>query len=92
MSASDGHNDLRSSDKAGRINIGKQYAGKLFAIHLCPNGDILLSPQVTVHEREAWLLHNEPALESIRRGVEQSSKGETVELGSFADFADDAID
>ena len=81
--------ELREPDRAGRINIGKEYSGKIFAIEHLANGDIVLSPMVVRHEREDWLFQNKLALESVLLGIEQSAAGETSKLGSFADYAKD---
>jgi hypothetical protein len=45
-----------------------------------------------VDPREAWLLENKSALQSLLRGIEQAERGEVYDLGSFADFADDEIE
>lgn len=76
-------------DSAGRILIGKENINKLFVIQPLPNGDILLSPVVIRHEREAWLFDNKEALESVRRGLAQSALGDTHDLGSFAQYAEE---
>jgi len=81
--------ELKRSDQAGRITIGREFRDKLFAVQAQPNGDILLSPVVVRHERESWLFDNKEALESVRRGLEQSARGETHNLGSFAQFAEE---
>lgn len=84
--------ELWRPDSAGRISIGKEHRDKLFAVQHRPNGDILLSPVVVRHEREAWLYDNPEALASVRRGLEQSARGETHDLGSFAEFVDSEAD
>lgn len=80
--------ELRRPDSAGRITIGKKNKDRLYAVQHLPNGDILLTPVVVRHEREAWLHDNKEALESVRRGLKQSARGETHDLGSFAQYAD----
>jgi hypothetical protein len=81
------HTNIRQPDSAGRIIIGKAFRGKLFSVQPQPNGDILLSPVVVRHEREAWLFENAEALASVRRGLEQSARGETHDLGDFSQYA-----
>ncbi len=84
--------ELRRPDSAGRITIGKENKDKLYAVQHQPNGDILLSPVVIRHEREAWLYDDREALDSVRRGLEQSARGETHDLGSFAQYADAEVE
>lgn len=81
--------DLRKVDSAGRIGIGREFTDKLFAIQPQPNGDILLSPVVVRHEREAWLYDNPEAMEMVKRGLAESAAGEVSDLGSFIKFSDD---
>ena len=83
------HQTVRQPDSAGRIIIGRQYKDKLFAVQPQPNGDILLSPVVIRHEREAWLYENPEAMASVKRGLKQSARGETHDLGDFAQYAGD---
>lgn len=84
--------DLRRPDNAGRINIGKENCGKIFAVQPQPDGNILLSPVVVMHEREAWLFNNPEALASVRKGIEESAKGKGTSLGSFAQYMDDDLE
>lgn len=81
--------ELKRPDSAGRITIGKENKDRLYAVQHQPNGDILLSPVVIRHEREAWLYDNPEARESVRLGLEQSGHDETHDLGSFAQFLDE---
>ncbi|CAN5531307.1 hypothetical protein BH11ARM2_BH11ARM2_02320 [soil metagenome] len=65
---------------------------EMFVVQTQPNGDILLSPVVIRHEREAWLFDNPEALASVHRGLEQSARGKGKSLGSFTQYADLDID
>ena len=80
------------ADSKGRIVLGATHADKAFRVRQLPDGNILLEPIVMVHEREAWLYRNPEALAMVRKGIEQSKRGEIVDLGSFAEHADDEID
>lgn len=84
--------ELKRPDSAGRILIGKENKDKLFAVQPQPNGDILLSPVVVRHDREAWLYENPEALASLDRALDQSARGEGQFVGSFAQYADDPLD
>ncbi len=46
----------------------------------------ILRPYAEIPLAEKWLLDNKDALESISRGFKQSSRGETVDLGSFSKY------
>jgi hypothetical protein len=81
--------DLRTPDAQGRIAIGKEHADETYAIEKQNNGNILLRPVEVIHKHEAWLFKNEQAAASVKRGLEQAAAGQTDDLGSFAEFADD---
>lgn len=77
-------------DSKGRITLGKLAEGvSSFIVREQSGGVILLEPFVEIPAREKWLFENKKALESVKRGIEQSGKGETRSRGSFAKFADD---
>jgi hypothetical protein len=46
----------------------------------------------TDNEREAWLFYSPDALASVRKGIEQSARGEGTSLGSFAQYLDDDLE
>ncbi len=51
------------------------------------DGDkIVLEPMVEVPAREAWLFHNEKALNKVKTGLSEQG---TVKRGSFKEYAED---
>ena len=77
-------------DAKGRITLGRLADGvSSYEVERLEDGTIILRPNVEIPAREEWLWRNKKALESVRRGLEQSSRGETTSLGSFAEHADD---
>lgn len=58
-----------------------------FNVFINKENQIVLDPQVAVPAKEAWLFQNKEALESVKQGLEESAKGETRALGSFAEYA-----
>jgi hypothetical protein len=82
------HRRTSNSDSKGRIVLGSRFANRTYRVQELPDGNILLEPIVMVHEREAWLYRNPEALATVLEGIEQSKRGETVDLGSFAQYAD----
>lgn len=81
-----------NSDSKGRVVLGPQYANKMFRVSEQPDGNVLLEPVVTVHEREVWFYKNPEVQAMVQEGIRQSLAGETVSLGSFAQYADLDID
>jgi len=80
---------IKRVDVRGRINIGKARANKHYALTHIDDGTLLLS---LIPDRELWLWKNKEALASVRQGLEESARGETVDLGDFTQYADDDID
>jgi len=81
-----------NSDSKGRVVLGPKHANKMFQVTEQPDGNVLLEPVVTVHEREVWLFQNPEALAMVQQGIRESREGNTVYMGSFAHYADLDID
>lgn len=81
-----------NSDSKGRVVLGPKHANKLFRVTEEPDGNILLEPVVTIHEREIWLYRNPTAMAMVQKGIEESKAGKGKYLGSFAKYADIDID
>ncbi len=79
--------DIVQPDSRGRLSIGSIGKGKSYRVLVNDAGQILLDPVVAVPERELWLWKNSEAIASVRQGLSESATGETVELGSFAAYA-----
>ena len=77
-----------SADAKGRVALGASHANKLFRVTEQNDGNLLLEPVVAVHEREVWFYRSPEAQAMVQEGIRQSRAGETVDLGSFAQYAD----
>jgi len=51
---------------------------------------IVLDPQVTIPASELWVFNNKDVLATIDKGMEESTKGQLIERGSFAKYVKDA--
>jgi hypothetical protein len=51
-----------------------------YAASFAADGTITLTPMVEIPARERWLWENKKVLGSVRRGLEQSARGETKPL------------
>jgi len=78
-------------DAKGRICLGSLAKGVsgYKAIMNESTKEITLKPYAEVQLREKWLFENEQALSSIKKGLEESSRKETIYKGSFAKYADE---
>ncbi len=80
-------------DSKGRITLGKLAEGvSSYHAEIDEHGKITLEPYAEIPKREHWLFKNPEALAAVRLGLEQSARGETHYLGSFAKYADDELD
>ena len=78
-------------DSRGRVSLGRAGAepGRRYRVARNVDGVLLLTPVVSIPEREliAW---ESPALaERIRTGIAEAQAGRTVDLGDFTGYATD---
>jgi len=85
-------NEIRRLDGSGRLTLGKDRAGEQYEVNESSDGTIVLTPVAMIPRRELWLWNNQEALASVKRGLEQSARGEGRSLGSFAEYADQPDD
>ena len=83
---------LTKAVEALRDVFGKDLKNVHFEISCNKAGQILLSPEITVPLHEVWLYKNKPALDSVRRGIEDAGRGKVRKIGSFAKYADEKIE
>jgi hypothetical protein len=78
-------------DARGRISLGKAGAepGRRYRVERNIDGVLLLIPVVSIPEREMVVWRNPELAASIREGIGQAEAGQTVDRGSFEQFADD---
>ena len=78
--------EIRKLDNSGRLTLGKERAGEQYEVSEAKDGTIILTPVAVIPKRELWLWDNPEALASVKRGLEQSARGEGRSLGSFAQY------
>ena len=84
--------EIKRIDALGRINLGKELANEPYMIGRGKDGTIVLTPVAIIPKRELWLWENKEALAAVKEGLEQSARGETKYIGSFAQYAEDEVD
>jgi hypothetical protein len=74
-------------DSKGRISLSKlspagvtSYRGHWDKKH----NSIVLKPYIDVPAEEAWIFENPEALKKLKKGLNESKKGQVKYLGSFA--------
>jgi hypothetical protein len=82
------------ADERGRLPMGKSGVRKddRYAVAVNDDGQILLTPLVSIPRRELIVWENQTLRESLARGLSQSAAGEVTDLGSFANFLEDAAE
>lgn len=80
------------ADAKGRVTLGKAQVekGDRFFVKRAPDGRILLEPAAAIPARELDLWDDPELLETVKEGLVQYAAGETVDLGDFTQYADDA--
>ena len=81
--------DSIKPDARKRVSLPKSIVGEdvMYNVYSNSLGQIILDPQVTIPTSEIWLFNNKEALEMIKEGMAQEK---SVNLGSFAQYAEDA--
>ncbi len=82
------------ADERGRLPMGESGVRKddRYAVAVNDDGQILLTPLVSIPRRELIVWEDQLLRESLARGLAEAAAGETVDLGSFAEYLDDAED
>lgn len=80
-----------TADERSRIAFGKAGVRRddRYAVAVNEDGEILLTPLVSVPKRELLVWEDELVRVSLGRGLAQSAANETVDLGDFTQYADD---
>lgn len=73
-------------DSRGRVSLGRAGAepGRRYRVERNVDGVLILIPVVSIPEREMVVWRNPELAAEIRRGLDEADKGETKDLGSFA--------
>lgn len=80
------------TDNRGRVSLGRAGAspGRRYRIAANQDGVLLLTPVVSIPERELPVWREPELAERIRRGVAAAEAGRTVDLGRFRQHAADS--
>ena len=80
-----------SADDRARIAFAKAGVRRddRYAVAMNDDGEILLTPLVSVPKRELVVWENETLRDALARGLADSAAGKTEYLGSFAEYAHD---
>ncbi|AXI79239.1 hypothetical protein [Peterkaempfera bronchialis] len=75
-------------DSRGRVSLGRAGAkpGRRYRVESTSDGVLLLTPVVSIPEREMAVWKDPELAESIRRGVDQARAGKTIDLGDFSAY------
>lgn len=83
-----------STDVRSRISLGKAGVRRddRYAIAVNEEGEILLTPLVSIPKRELLVWENSVVRDSLGRALQQSAEGKVKRRGSFSKFADESSD
>jgi hypothetical protein len=77
-------------DSRGRVSLGRVGAepGRRYRVEHNIDGVLRLIPVVSIPEREMILWRDPEIARAVREGFAEAERGETADLGSFAQYAD----
>jgi hypothetical protein len=77
-------------DARGRVSLGRAGAepGRRYRVEHNVDGVLLLIPVVSIPEREMIVWHDLELAATVREGLADAERGDTVDLGSFEQFGD----
>lgn len=85
----------KTADSKGRITLGDRFANRTVIVEEVDETEVRITLARVIPERESWLYENPQALASVRRGLDQASKGKTTKgpnlkaAGKLAAMLDD---
>jgi hypothetical protein len=76
------------ADNRGRVTIARAGAkpGRRYRVYANIDGLVVLEPVVSIPEREMLVWESADLAQQVRAGINEAESGETVDLGSFAQF------
>jgi hypothetical protein len=79
------------ADARGRVALGRAGArvGRRYQVRTDTDGVIVLTPVVSIPEREMVAWENPQLAEDVRVAVADAHAGNTVDLGDFSRYVDD---
>jgi hypothetical protein len=82
------------ADGRGRVSLGRAGArpGRRYAVAANPDGVLLLTPVVSIPERELPVWQDPELAAEIREAIAEAEAGRTVDMGDFSKYLDDAAD
>jgi len=78
------------ADGRGRVALGRAGArpGRRYQVRSDDDGVIVLTPVVSIPEREMLVWENPQLAEQVRNALVDVESGRSVDLGDFAQYAD----
>jgi hypothetical protein len=75
-------------DSRGRVSLGRAGArtGRRYRVQANPDGVLLLTPVVSIPERELQVWTDPELAQRIRTGIEHAHAGKTHDLGDFSKY------
>ncbi|HEX3732175.1 MAG TPA: hypothetical protein VHU91_04535 [Mycobacteriales bacterium] len=79
------------ADPRGRVSLGRAGArpGRRYRVATNDDGVLLLTPVVSIPERELGVWEDGQLAARVRKGVSEAQRGTTVDLGDFTVYVED---